>query len=487
MTDKKKGKPKLSLVDKLTLEELEELDEQIAEKLEEGQVDPSEFDEEDQKKFGISGLELRELSFTFDKDNRRKSIQMNRKNAATILRKCVATRRMLGFDEFAKGIVLFHPVPEVWFDTDHDCLTQTDPPLFDKPKPLEDRHIGQVQMLLQHIAHLPHCSDTLAYQAIETVAYEHCFHPIREYLRGIKWDGTPRVRTVFTDCFGTEDTEYTRKVAEIFFVSGVKRIFEPGCKADYVTILEGEEGLLKSTFFSILAGDYFTDGMGGNVESKDAMQHLRAKWIVEFAELTTVKRSEVEGMKAFVTRQVEKYRPAYGRLEVTEPRQCIFGGTTNEVGYLKSTTGNRRMLPIATYKRLDVDWFKSIRDQLWAEAMRMYKDGVQNWPDPEFEKKWMKPQQEARTIEDPWVDLLATWLAQPIVAKNKAERTYSGIFEKGLKLAPKDVNPFIKARVKKIMLGFGYKTMRVGPNRYWLTPEEYTLYAAKYGIDDTDK
>lgn len=460
MSTEANAKPQLRSID---LENENEVDEAAQAVLEE---ERRKREEEDQRRFGISGVDLRQLRFSLDADGNRKSLLSNRTNAATILKNAEATRRMLGWDEFTQSMVLWHDVPQVYFDQEHECWVQTDPPVKDAPQLYEDTHTGQIQLWLQNVGHLPHCSDTLAYQAAETTALEYKFHPIRDYLSGVKWDGVERARSVLTNCFGVEDNEYSRRVAEIFWVSCVKRIFVPGCKSDYMMILEGDQGLLKSTFFNILAGEYFSDGLGGNIDTKDACQHLSGKWIIEFAELTSVKRSEAEAMKQFISRQVEKYRPPYGRKEIVQPRQCVFVGTTNEEGYLKDSTGNRRYLPVACVKRLDVDWLKSNRDQLWAEAVTMFRSGITNWPDPEFEKKYMKPEQDARAMEDPWMDILDAYVGGCAIRSNA---TYEKIVEK-LGINPAQYNSFVRKRIKDCLKRLGYEFVKHKDIRYWQKP-----------------
>ena len=251
--------------------------------------------------------------------------------------------------------------------------------------------------------------------AVTKVADDRSYHPIREYLDSLpEWDRVPRVETALIDYFGTDDNKYVRAVTRKVLCAAIKRIYEPGIKFDYILVLNGPQGIGKSTFISKLGGEWYSDSLNlSDMNDKTAAEKLQGYWILEIGELAGMKKADIDKVKAFISRQDDKYRASFGRRVTPHPRQCIFFGTTNsENGFLRDITGNRRFWTIkapGTGKLKPWNISKDDVGQIWAETMYYVKQGEKLYLPPELES-YAKDEQSAAMEQDDREGLVTRYL-----------------------------------------------------------------------------
>lgn len=267
----------------------------------------------------------------------------------------------------------------------------------------EIQNDDQVTRIIRHLetigfANIP--KDKM-YMCISEIASRNVFNPLKLYLHNLEWDGKRRLDTLFTKytkLYHESNPKYAKFVARSFMLSLVARALEPGCKVDTVLVIEGEQGVGKSTFLKIIGGDWYTDSLG-TIGTEDVHYNMRKFWLIEMPELSNMKRSDIETVKAFLSRTEDTYRPKYARCAITYPRMCIFAGTTNESQYLVDTTGNRRFMPI---RIMSVDQKALLRDreQIIAEAVSRFNAG-EKWYF--IDKEWIElstQEQKLRLVRD---------------------------------------------------------------------------------------
>lgn len=313
-------------------------------------------------------------------------------------------------------------------------------------------------------------SVTMINEVLNSIACQNAFHPVKDFLEGLEWDGVERVESSFERYLGVSmKREYLYPVTRKFFLALIARIYEPGCKFDFLPVFEGKQGKGKSSFGNILVGDdWFLDGLP-ELSDKDAALNLQGIWLCEMGELSALYRTQIETAKAFIARRIDKVRPPYGHRRVDFPRSSIFYGTTNSRDYLLDRTGNRRYWPIPI-RRLDFGAFKRDRLQLLAEAKFMYDYAAE----PLYLKgeplRLAEAYQESRRVEDE-TDSMETRFHEWV--KGKPE----GVDLKSLKLEDLfDSGPFIKYPVttsNRRMAGFvlrslGYERVHTHNGKTWV-------------------
>jgi predicted P-loop ATPase len=369
-------------------------------------------------------------------------------NIMIALRNDPAVKDALAYNEMLRAAMLMHA-----------C---NDDPDF-SPRPVIDADVGHLQEWLQ-AAGLRTVGAVMVHQAVELRANECTYHPIRNYLEALTWDGQSRASTWLNTYLGAEATPYTEAVGRMFLIAMVARIFEPGCQADYMPVLEGSQGELKSNACRVLGGAYFSDHLPDIASAgKDVSQHLRGKWLIEVTEMHAMGRAETSQLKAFVTRTVERYRPSYGRMETIEPRQCLFIGTTNKSAYLRDETGGRRFWPI-TCGVIDIEALARDRDQLFAEAVTLYRNGVHWWPSREFEREHIAPQQDARFEVDIWEEKIAEYL------RLKDRVTVGEVAHNALFLDTPRIGTVDQRRITAVLEHLRWRRKRDEKVRWWVRP-----------------
>ena len=288
-------------------------------------------------------------------------------------------------------------------------------PSFFKPREIKDSDYSRVAKWCNKNG-LPTVNKSVIIDCVQELCEEKIISPVRHYLEELQFDPTchePQLSHWMERYLGAkpgspEERQYIEAVSRLSLVQAVARALDPGCKADSVPILEGGQGIGKSTAIRVLHGaEWFGDALPP-MGTKDASDYLRGLWGIELAELSFQRKAEIEVQKAFISRREERFRPAYGREEIVYPRRCVFWGTTNRTDYIKDDTGNRRFLPIRTTK-VDFEGLKASRDMLWAEAVYYYNQGEQYWLSEEL-VVYANEQTNERIEEDPWVEVVQTML-----------------------------------------------------------------------------
>lgn len=333
----------------------------------------------------------------------------NMTNCAVALRKDSTLQGLFKLNEFAGTVVIMRPPPVM-----HD----KDPPQPGPyPRDVTDADYGLVQMHLQR-EHFSAANKTDVRDAVRIVGASKRFHPVRDWLAGLVWDRTPRLnrwlwRTYSLDAADSQVSDYHDAIAAAFLIGAVRRVRKPGCKLDAMLILEGSQGIGKSQSVRLLFGDaWFSDSLSPKLESRDAAIGLQGVWCVEFAEIEQIIRSEVEVIKAFISRQFDKFRVPYATGDTTFPRQCVLVGTTNSDDYLRDSTGNRRFWPVRC-RDVDLEWLAENREQIWAEAAFREAAGEPHWLDKTMVDalQGAARMQSERVAVDAWHDIIRGYVA----------------------------------------------------------------------------
>lgn len=326
----------------------------------------------------------------------RDGIKDSRANIVFILRDHPLWKGALALDEFSRRLVIRKPVPinarvgEAW----------------------EQRHDMELNIWLGQAEGLDVRSMDNIALAVAYVAGLQTFHPVREFLEGLRHDGEPRLDSWAARYLGAKDSDYTRLVGRYFLLNMVRRAFEPGCIMRSVVVLEGRQNAGKSRALRALADPWYAD-TPFRIGDKDAYQVIEGVWLFEISELQSFRGREAEEVKAFISSTRDRYRAPYDRAPRDHDRQTVFAATTNTIEWAKDYTGATRFWPLKIGEAVDLPGLEAARDQLLAEALMAYRAGgeaARAHPTREDEKRLFEPEQELRLATHPWVDAIAEWL-----------------------------------------------------------------------------
>jgi predicted P-loop ATPase len=256
--------------------------------------------------------------------------------------------------------------------------------------------------------------------AVKIVANENKYHPVRDYLNGLEWDGTERIRYALHHFLGADTDDYTYEALKLFMMGAIRRVFHPGCKFEVMLCLVGGQGAGKSTFFRFLSGQdqWFSDDLR-RLDDENVYRKIQGHWIIEMSEMiATANAKSIEEIKSFLSRQSETYKIPYDKHPADRPRQCVFGGTTNRQDFLpRDRTGNRRFLPVTVYtEKAEVHILKDEKasrayiDQMWAEAMAIYRSGKYKLTFNSEMNRYLKAHQQDYMQEDTQAGMIYAYL-----------------------------------------------------------------------------
>jgi len=293
------------------------------------------------------------------------------------------------------------------------------------------------------------------WKALSVLAARRSVHPVREWLSSLQWDGVERIASRLPQALGHEPDTLQAWLLRKWFISIIARPMRPGCQVDTVLVLVGPQGIWKSSFFGSIGGQWFTDEpmLPGD---KDGKMLLRKNWIVEWAELASMRKAkDQEAVKAFLSQRIDQFRPPYGRDIIEAPRGCVIVGSTNDPEFLHDRTGSRRFWPIRV-NGIDLPWVQANREQLLAEAFQLYMAGEQWWLEPEYDRLLTK-QNVAHEDSDAWEQLVEDYLEKHCLF----EVTIAAVLDGAIAKHASQWTHGDEIRIGRILQGMGFRSHQV--------------------------
>jgi len=320
-------------------------------------------------------------------------------------------------------------------------------------RPLTDERLAEIRFSFAYARNGQDPAKDKIADALSLIGERRAYHPVRDYLRDLKWDGVKRLDAWLIRFAGADDTELHRAFGRKMLCAAVRRAFHPGCKFDHVLVMQGRQDLGKSSLIRGLCSDpsWFSDQAKVGADAKETLERTAGSWIVELAELDGLSRREANAVKSFVTTVTDKARPAYARYTVEKPRQFVLFGTTNESTFLNDLTGNRRWWPVLVTS-CDIASLVAVRDQLWAEAVDA-EPSEKLWLDSERLKHEASAVTGAVVDHGPWLEVLAGEVPEgPLKISVMDAWALVGIDSAGIN----KISPAMRMNLRKAMAGLGF-------------------------------
>jgi predicted P-loop ATPase len=297
---------------------------------------------------------------------------------------------------------------------------------------------------------------------VEAVAHECSYDPLKDYLTGLRWDGVARLESLLCDALGAPQGLYTSEIGTRFMVGAIARALNPGCQHRHIMVLSGPEDIGKSLFCRDLSPveEWWSDSLPTDLHSQAASEAVLGKWIIESAELASIKRSEHEAVKAFISRAVENFRPAYGHYPITYKRRCVVIGTTNEEDFVPARGEWTRIWPVRAtgYER---EYLLGMRDQLWAEAVKLYRDGMKWWRLPDDVKREAHDARQEMVERESWEEMLEDMVGLPSDIPKYTEMTDMKMVAEKREIHACNLNKSSETRIGIAMKRLGWERIRI--------------------------
>jgi putative DNA primase/helicase len=390
-------------------------------------------------------------------------------NVLTTLCHCPAWQSVVRYNEFTDRTELHGALP---VRTGHTAESEKGP--------WRDGHAVWATAWFNEVVGFEPSLDLLE-RSVAELARRDRWHPVRDYLKALVWDGTPRTDGMLCQMFGAENTPVNCAIGSKWLISAVARVMRPGCQVDHMLVLEGPQGTRKSTALRTLVGEDWFRNSPLDLRDKDAAMVLRGCWVYEFDELDSFRGRDATRVKSFITGRVDSYRPPYGRHPVDVPRECAFAGSTNEDQYLSDPTGNRRFWPVLC-GAIDIPALQAARDQLWAEAYHRFVAG-ELWYVPEGGLATeLRSLQGERLEIDPWVAEVGEWLARLIPSRRAEGVTTREALITGMGMLGSNLGKREETRVGQALRACGWSPVRdtrsgVRTRRYYANGQPQTEFA----------